>query len=50
MTLYFLGRPVRVSGCSDDGWVWGQWTDEKGREKAAWHWLTQLHATPWGNS
>ena len=46
MTLYFLGEPIEVHGSCDDGWVWGEWTDEKEREKAAWFWAVQLHESP----
>lgn len=46
MTLYFLGEPIEVVGDCDDGWVWGRWTDKKGKPKVAWFWMMQLHARP----
>jgi hypothetical protein len=48
MNLFFLGRPIQVHGPCDDGWVWATWVDEKGRDKAAWHWMLQCKATPEG--
>jgi hypothetical protein len=39
MTFYFVGRPVDVSGGSDDGWIWGIPHDGSA---PAWYWMMQL--------
>lgn len=46
MTLYFVGRPVRVEGACDDGWVWAPDEGKSGE----WYWMAQLHARPWGDA